>query len=70
MADELNAVTFKAHFARFATQADGAVRVSFDIAPYEARAVVDLLALKEHVLQVACVPIANESITQTIRGPW
>jgi hypothetical protein len=49
-------ITFKAHFARFATQADGALRVSFDLSPNEAQSVLKLLKVQGQSLQVAIIP--------------
>jgi hypothetical protein len=58
--DEIG-ITFKAHFARFATQADGAVRLSLDLSPLEAMQAVKLLQMKDSAFQVALVPLPNQA---------
>lgn len=59
-------ITFKAHFARFATQADGAVRLSLDLSPSEVNAVLRVLSFKDRVFQVAMIPEPKD----IGGGPW
>lgn len=60
-------ITFKAHFARLSTLADGGVRVSFDISLSELTEAVKLPKLGQRVLQVAIIP---EPVESEARGPW
>lgn len=60
-------ITFRAHFARFATQVDGAIRLSLDLSPHESIAVLKILGLKDRVFQVAMIA---EPKKKEIHGPW
>jgi len=64
-------ITFKAHFARAATQADGALRISFDLDQNDSQALVDIMKYQNHVFQVALIPEPNMDAYKDIDGgPW
>lgn len=64
-------ISFKAHLARFGSLVDGAVRVSFDLAPHDTQALVDLSKYQSHVFNVVVVPEPNKAQeTRSNKGPW
>lgn len=49
-------VTFQAVFNKAQTVIDGGLRISFDLSPDQAQAMIDLIRLQGRVLEVAIVP--------------
>lgn len=56
-----DSITFQAIFYKAQTVIDGGIRISLDISPDQAQAMVELIKLQGRILEVAIVPHPKES---------
>lgn len=56
MKDVSEHVTFQAIFNKAQTVIDGSLRISLDLTPDQAQAMVDLIRLQGRILEVAIIP--------------
>jgi len=53
---ESNHIAFQAIFSKATTIIDGSIRISLDLTPDQAQAMIDLIRLQGRILEVAIVP--------------
>ena len=56
MKDASNHISFQAIFSKATTIIDGSLRISLDLTPDQAQAMVDLIRLQGRILEVAIIP--------------
>lgn len=60
-------ITFKAHFAKLTTLADGSIRLALDLSPIEFMEAAKVVTMQGRTFQVALVPEPKQASS---RGPW